>query len=397
MYRFLIILSLLFSVQIKSQCVSDEYNKLLLQQNQTEFPYVDDISTNRSGITNITIPVVFHIVYNTPSENIPDGVIYQQLEVLNESFNLRNADTVILTDTLKKLVGNFKLNFELAWKDPDGNITNGITRTETSYSEFTYYQQYHKKKYNGKEPWDTERYLNIWVCDLSLGLLGYAQFPGGPVETDGITMDYELVGDRKYDWCSNRYDGAHGGRILVHEVGHWLSIFHPWGYTTMCGDDMVNDTPLQRGPVQIYQNCPDTLFSECYGDSNRILVKNYMDYSGNNCMVAFTPGQVAKGLNSLNVMRQTMLESYEPRPVVESILDFKILQQNSNIHIVLPPHDDYLQLEMYNLNGKRLINFPINRQTIINLGGSGLVDGVYLIRILGGSNLNSVKKFYKHN
>lgn len=397
MYKFLIIISLLFSVQIKSQCVSDEYNKLLLQQNQTEFPYVDNFSTNKSSLTNITIPVVFHIVYNTPSENISDGVIYQQLEVLNESFNLRNADTVILTDTLKKLVGNFKLNFELAWKDPDGNITNGITRTETSYSEFTYYQQHHKKKYNGKEPWDTERYLNIWVCNLSLGLLGYSQFPGGPIETDGITMDYELVGDRKYNWCSSRYDGAYGGRILVHEVGHWLSIFHPWGYTNECGDDMVNDTPLQRGPVQIYQNCPDTLFSECYGDSNRILVKNYMDYSGNNCMVAFTPGQVAKGLNSLNVMRQIMLESYEPRPVVESILNFKILQQKGNIHIVLPPHDDYLQLEMYNLNGKSLINFPINRQTIINLGGSGLVDGVYLVRITNGLNLNSVKKFYKHN
>ena len=397
MYKFLIILSLLFSVQIKSQCVSDEYNKLLLQKNQTEFPYIDNFSTNKSGITDITIPVVFHIIYQDTWENLPDSVIYQQLDVLNESFNLRNADTTILTDTLKKLVGNFRLNFELAWKDPDGNITNGITRTKTQYPHFSYYQQYHKKKYNGKEPWDTERYLNIWVCDLTLGLLGYAQFPGGPAEFDGITMDYELVGDRKYDWCSSLYDGAYGGRVLVHEVGHWLSIFHPWGYTHECGDDMVNDTPLQRGPVHIYQNCPDTLFSECYGDSNRILVKNYMDYSGYDCTVAFTPGQVAKGLNSLNIMRQTMLESYEPRPIVESILDFKILQQNNNIHIMLPPHNEYLQLEMYDLNGKRLKSFSIGKQTIINLGGSELVDGIYLVRITDNVNLNSVKKFHKHN
>lgn len=397
MYKFWLLISLMYSIGIKSQCVTDEYNNHLMDEGKTEFYQESKTSQKSLRSGQITIPVVFHIVYDREAENIPDYVIYQQLEVLNESFNLLNSDTSILTDTLKRLVDNFNIKFELAWKDPEGNITNGITRQETTRPNFAYFTQLHKYEKHGTAVWDPDRYLNIWVCDLNYFYLGYAQFPGGPKETDGITMHYELVGNQKYPWCSNTYDGNYGGRILVHEVGHWLSLFHPWGYSGYCSDDMVNDTPIQYGPVWHYQNCPDVLFSECLGDSNRILVKNYMDYSGYNCMVAFTPGQVAKGLNSLYVMRGEIIDNYEPRPVVENIIDFKILQQESEIYVMLPPHDEYLQLEIFDLNGRLLLNSAINKNVIVNAGGSKLVDGIYLVRITDKITVNSVKKFYKHN
>ena len=57
---------------------------------------------------------------------------HHQIEILNESFNIH--DTSLLTDTLKKWVGNFNISFELAYRDPVSILTNGITKN--SYNSF---------------------------------------------------------------------------------------------------------------------------------------------------------------------------------------------------------------------------------------------------------------------
>ena len=48
----------------------------------------------------------------------------------------------------------------------------------------------------GADPWPADRYLNLWVCNLAGGLLGYAQFPGGPARTDGVVITYTAFGTR---------------------------------------------------------------------------------------------------------------------------------------------------------------------------------------------------------
>ena len=45
------------------------------------------------------------------------------------------------------------------------------------------------------DAWDRNSYLNLWVCDLGSGLLGYAQFPGGAAATDGVVCDYQAFGN----------------------------------------------------------------------------------------------------------------------------------------------------------------------------------------------------------
>ena len=55
--------------------------------------------------------------------------------------------------------------------------------------------------------------MNIWIGDLSGGLLGYSQFPGGNDRTDGNVVDYAVVGNKKYPWTYGP-DYA-GGRVLV--------------------------------------------------------------------------------------------------------------------------------------------------------------------------------------
>lgn len=40
----------------------------------------------------VTIPVVFHVLYNTAAENISEAQILSQLQILNEDFRRLNAD-----------------------------------------------------------------------------------------------------------------------------------------------------------------------------------------------------------------------------------------------------------------------------------------------------------------
>ena len=90
--------------------------------------------------------------------------------------------------------GNRCVEFELATIDPSGNPTNGITRTTTTKPGFTDDDAVKSAATGGADPWPSDKYLNIWVCQLSGGLLGYAQFPGGPAATDGVVILHSAFG-----------------------------------------------------------------------------------------------------------------------------------------------------------------------------------------------------------
>src|SRR6266404_5983196 len=78
------------------------------------------------------IPVVVHVVYHTPEQNISDAQIDSQIVVLNADFNDANADRVNLPSTFQPLVGNAHISFYRARRDPQGRPTDGVTRTQTS-------------------------------------------------------------------------------------------------------------------------------------------------------------------------------------------------------------------------------------------------------------------------
>ena len=95
----------------------------------------------------------------------------------------------------------------------------------------------------GADPWPTRRYLNIWVCNLGDGLLGYAQFPGGPRATDGVVILHTA-----FDTSGTAQAPFDRGRTTTHEVGHWLNLFHIWGDDgTGCrGSDHCPTRPTRR-------------------------------------------------------------------------------------------------------------------------------------------------------
>jgi hypothetical protein len=235
----------------------------------------------------VTIPVVVHVVYNTAAENITVAQIKSQISILNKDFQAKNPDKSKVPAIWKGLVANANIKFKLATKDPNGKTTNGITRTKTTRTEFGSNDSVKSTAAGGKDAWPTNKYLNIWVCTLAGGLLGYAQFPGGPKKTDGVVIRNTAFGN-----TGTAAPPFHLGRTATHEVGHWLNLRHIWGDTEDCsGSDFVPDTPNAAGPNF---NKPAFPHVTCGNGPTGDMFMNYMDYVDDDAMFMFTPGQVAR-------------------------------------------------------------------------------------------------------
>ncbi|RMG27418.1 MAG: hypothetical protein D6730_07225 [Bacteroidetes bacterium] len=237
-------------------------------------------SNQRVGRSVITIPVVVHVVYHTEEENISDEQILSQIEVLNEDFGRFNADANQTPVQFMDVAADTRIRFQLATTDPYGEPTTGITRTYTDVPAFSAFQNEMKfQPQGGMDAWPTQDYLNIWVCNLSMGVLGYSQFPGGPAETDGVVICYKYFGR-----TGDITPPFNLGRTATHEIGHWLNLRHIWGDGPCGTDDLVEDTPEAEGPTH---GCLRTNFSCGSPD----MVSNFMDYTDDACMNLFTQGQ----------------------------------------------------------------------------------------------------------
>jgi hypothetical protein len=135
----------------------------------------------------VTIPTVVHVVHNKPREDIDESQIRSQVAALNKDFRATNPDVSKVPAPWRGLVADPKIEFQLATKDPLGKRTSGIVRRRTDRGSFAAGDAV-KRATDGSVAWPSDRYLNIWVCTLDGGLLGYAQFPGGPKATDGVVI-----------------------------------------------------------------------------------------------------------------------------------------------------------------------------------------------------------------
>jgi hypothetical protein len=151
----------------------------------------------------------------------------------------------------------------------------------------------------GVNPWPADRYLNMWVCRLGGGLLGYAQFPGGPSETDGV-----VIRNTAFGTTGTVEPPFNIGRTGTHEVGHFLNLYHIWGlYDDCTGGDMVSDTPNAAGPNYGEPNFPHV---SCNNGPNGDMYMNYMDYVDDRVMCMFTAQQVARMMATLDGPRSAL-------------------------------------------------------------------------------------------
>src|SRR3954452_4012709 len=257
-----------------------------------------DFLVGRSGVT--VIPVVVHVVYNGAAQNISDAQIQSQIDVLNHDFRKTNADVSSTPGVFAPLAADARIEFELATTDPSSNPTNGITRTSTTASGFTDDNKVKKASTGGADAWPRDNYLNLWVCRLSGGLLGYAQFPGGPADTDGV-----VILDTACGTSGTAAAPFNLGRTATHEIGHWLNLRHIWGDdgNGCSGDDFIADTPNCAGANTGVPAFPHVT---CSNGPNGDLFMNYMDYTDDVGMFMFTSGQVTRMQACLDGDRPTL-------------------------------------------------------------------------------------------
>ena len=243
-------------------------------------------SPQRPGITRI--PVVVHVVWNTAAQNISDAQIASQIDVLNRDFRRTNPDVTNTPAPFLPLTADARVEFYLANVDPNGAPSTGIIRRQTTVVSFSGNDAVKSQATGGADAWPADQYLNTWVCQLGGGLLGYAQFPGGPPATDGVVILHSAFGT-----TGTAAPPFHLGRTATHEIGHWLNLNHIWGDdgTGCSGTDNVADTPNQGGPRTGTPTFPQV---SCGNAPNGDMFMNYMDYVDDPAMFMFTAGQVER-------------------------------------------------------------------------------------------------------
>ena len=297
---------------IKRTCGAMQQHFQLLEtnpsfrKNQVDLEHACQLRLRSAAVARLApykITCVVHVVYNPASsaEKISESQVRSQIAVLNRDFRATNPDKSKTPAVFSSLVADPMIEFALATTDPKGQATNGITYTETTQTAFG--DQGNPVKFKasgGAAAWNPKKYLNIWVCTLSDGLLGYAQFPGGPVKSDGVVILNTAFGTN-----GSATAPFNLGRTTTHEVGHYFNLRHIWGDTPDCsGSDLVDDTP----------NAEDANFGKpiyplvsCSNGPNGDMFMNYMDYVDDDSMFMFTPGQVARMHATLDGPRKSLL------------------------------------------------------------------------------------------
>jgi hypothetical protein len=333
----------------------------------------------------ITIPVYVHVLYNTgkPQENISNAQIQSQIAVMNEDFSATNADRTKTPAEFSGLVANTEIQF--TWN------TANIIRKGTTKTSWGTRDAMKSSKKGGSNP--VAGYLNIWICEIGGGILGYAQFPGGSAATDGVVIGPNYFGSSSKGtgfYLSAPYDK---GRTATHEVGHWLNLRHIWGDGPCSADDFVADTPLAAGASY---GCPAYPKNSCPAAGNDMTM-NYMDYTDDLCMYMFSLGQKSRmraifepggprasfaartGFGDTEVAARGSFEtSVYPNPVSEV----------ATVSVSLPEEVKSLEISMIDMQGRL-----VSTQSFENASGvveheisvSNLKAGVYFVNVKGGA------------
>lgn len=363
----------------------------------------DDTSSATKVPDVITIPVVVHVIYHSSSQNISDAQVRSQIDVLNKDYRRQNADATNTPDIFRNVAADCGIRFELAGVDPGGNSTSGIIHKYTDILGFNISDDVKSSANGGDDGWNPDNYLNIWVTNLSSGILGYSSIPGSPKEKDGVVIQYTAFGTNGAATAPfNR------GRTTTHEVGHWLNLIHTWG-DAECGDDYVDDTPPQKGPNR---GCPGTIRVTCGNGTTGDMYMNFMDFTDDACMNLFTNGQRERmrSLFASGGVRNAMLSSvainaiphpqgYEPGTSAETNnINVKIYPNPaaSSVFVQNPnlAHGTVSMLNVYNEMGQMVMSVRVTQQ-LQQLNISSLKAGIYYLKSDDGKT-TAVTKLVKY-
>ena len=258
----------------------------------------------------LTIPIVVHVVHLGEGigveTNISDEQILSMVDNLNHRFRRDINALTSLTDVYDEdelsLALDSKIQFCLASRDPDNNPTDGILRHDGSgltYNGESYAEDGISTGLGGGIDqailktiigcWDTSKYFNFWIVSEINGNNGGSGTQGvsylGPTGNNclyGPVCLYNVVGT-----VGTLKSGRDLNATMTHEIGHAFGLYHTFNggcqsTSTCTNGDFIADTPATNGNSGCTpsSNCPDAM------------VENYMDYTSQNCKIAFTQNQI---------------------------------------------------------------------------------------------------------
>jgi len=391
----------------------------------------DNAFANKKTSTVYTIPVIFHVVHNGEAEgtgrNISQAQLNSQITVLNQDYRNNNPSfsSWVTQSSFVSAAADCEIQFCLATKSPSGTTLPqpGIERIDRnskgwsgpSYQGMNEPGGYIDNTIKANSIWDPTKYLNIWVLDMSDGVLGYAQFPtvpssstptigdmnglGGPANTDGVVIQFDCIGN-----VGNLDPTYNKGHTTTHEVGHWLGLYHINGDAS-CGNDFVSDTPTQS---YLSSSCPSSagsvVASGCAASPNPPgrMYQNYMDYTADQCLAMFTTGQKQRMQACLQYCaRRTSLTTSTVCATIDGIAETSgnissvTLYPNpaaGEVSVSIEAQDaSHYSISLLNTLGQTLyentLPYASNHRTGISL--AGYAPGIYFVRIKTDKGLST--------
>jgi hypothetical protein len=348
------------------RCGTEEYNSKLMQS----------LINNHTSILQapVYIPVVFHVIYNTAAQQISSARILEQLQVLNNDFQRLNADTINTPSVFQPLAAASEIHFCLAQRDPSGQSTPGILYVQTTQSSFTNNNDVMSPLTGGDTIWNREQYMNVWICNLSNGILGYSSYPGAQPCIDGIVLHYECVGGPNAPGTLAPFNM---GRILTHMTGHWLNLPH------LFDNCMANSC----GPPQqlMATGCPVFPSISCNNGPSGDMFMDFMQGVNDECMNMFCTAQLMRMNLALSTMpRSSLLLS-------PGCLTVGIMENINSTYISISPNpfsdkltiasktNQPLEITLFDITSRKLLQQQFTNA--ISLNTSQLSKGIYIYEL----------------
>ncbi len=307
--HYLLSLALFCSPFLSAQhwCSTDQKNETIysdpanaLRMHEQMMRAAKGLLVSADRATSFTIPCVVHIIHDGGAGNISYDQILDGIAVMNEDFQKLNADTISIRNTAEApfspLAANMNIEFKLAKLDPDGNCTNGVTRTFAPSLADNANDNCKSSANGGMDGWPSDKYINIWVVNSIENsgtgiIIGYAYFPySAPGPEHGILY--------RHDYFGTIGTSTSDGEAMSHEMGHILGLRHTFDGGCHSDDcdangDYCCDTPPAAGDTYgcdpIENTCSDIPTGDLFGFDAYDQYENWMSY--NSCQSMFSQDQ----------------------------------------------------------------------------------------------------------